>query len=189
MLIWRQNFKNTKVELYSVVILWKMIQDFTQYSLNKGHQHHKWQQQKSWISHPDCQVAIDKELMQYLLIPRKKWKTLKIIENSKIGVSRHLDSSPRHKWPKSWSSMEDPVVLRERNLYGHSFGRTVMGKAFWENPIDALLGKNSKLGMSLRSSWKRIILICACGWHKIGWKQTKLIRCGKYSTKKSIWED
>ena len=25
---------------------------------------------------------------------------------------------PRHKWPKSWSSMEDPVVL-ERNLYGH----------------------------------------------------------------------
>ena len=36
---------------------------------------------------------------------------------------------PRHKWPKSWSSMEDPVVLLERNLYGHPFGRTVMGKA------------------------------------------------------------
>ena len=26
---------------------------------------------------------------------------------------------PRHKWPKSWSSMEDPVVPPERNLYGH----------------------------------------------------------------------
>ena len=26
---------------------------------------------------------------------------------------------PRHKWPKSWSNMEDPVVLPERNLYGH----------------------------------------------------------------------
>ena len=26
---------------------------------------------------------------------------------------------PRHKWPKSWSSMEDPVVLLERNVYGH----------------------------------------------------------------------
>ena len=25
---------------------------------------------------------------------------------------------PRHKWPKSWSSIEDPVVLLERNLYG-----------------------------------------------------------------------
>ena len=26
---------------------------------------------------------------------------------------------PRHKWPKSWSSIEDPVVSLERNLYGH----------------------------------------------------------------------
>ena len=26
---------------------------------------------------------------------------------------------PRHKWPKSWSSMEDPVVPLERNPYGH----------------------------------------------------------------------
>ena len=26
---------------------------------------------------------------------------------------------PRHKWPKSSSSMEDPVFLLERNLYGH----------------------------------------------------------------------
>ena len=26
---------------------------------------------------------------------------------------------PRHKWPKSWSSMEDPLVPFERNLYGH----------------------------------------------------------------------
>ena len=26
---------------------------------------------------------------------------------------------PRHKWLKSWSGIEDPVVLLERNLYGH----------------------------------------------------------------------
>ena len=26
---------------------------------------------------------------------------------------------PRHKWPKSWTSIEDPVVPLERNLYGH----------------------------------------------------------------------
>ena len=26
---------------------------------------------------------------------------------------------PRYKWPKSWSSMEDPVVPLERNVYGH----------------------------------------------------------------------
>ena len=27
--------------------------------------------------------------------------------------------------------------------------------------------------MSLCTSWTRIILICVCGWHKIGWKETK----------------
>ena len=26
---------------------------------------------------------------------------------------------PRHEWPKSWSSMENPVVPLERSLYGH----------------------------------------------------------------------
>ena len=25
----------------------------------------------------------------------------------------------KHKWPKSWSSMEEPVVRLEQNLYGH----------------------------------------------------------------------
>ena len=54
-----------------------------------------------------------------------------------------------------------------------SFGRTVMGKAHWENPIETWLGENSNLRMSLCSSWKRIILNCVCGWHKIGWKETK----------------
>ena len=36
---------------------------------------------------------------------------------------------PRHKWPKSWSSVEDPVVLLETKSARSSFGKTVMGKA------------------------------------------------------------
>ena len=31
---------------------------------------------KSWISSPDCQVAMDKQLTQYLLKPKWKWKML-----------------------------------------------------------------------------------------------------------------
>ena len=54
-----------------------------------------------------------------------------------------------------------------------SFGRTVMGKTIWENPIEAWLGENSKLGVSPCSSWKRVFHICVCGCHKIGWKETK----------------
>ena len=26
---------------------------------------------------------------------------------------------PRHKWPKSWEKIEDPVVPLERKMYGH----------------------------------------------------------------------
>ena len=35
---------------------------------------------------------------------------------------------PRHKWPKSRSSVEDPVVLLERNLYGHPLAGLFYGK-------------------------------------------------------------
>ena len=37
---------------------------------------------------------------------------------------------------------------------------------------------------------KRIILFCVCGLHKNWLERNKiLIRCGKYKTKKSIWEN
>ena len=36
---------------------------------------------------------------------------------------------PRHKWPKSCSSMEDPVVPLERNLYGHPLAGLLWDKA------------------------------------------------------------
>ena len=43
---------------------------------------------------------------------------------------------PRHKWPKSWSSMEDPVVLLERNLYGHP-----LAGLLWERQYEKILLK------------------------------------------------
>ena len=74
MLNWRQSTKNTKVELYSKVMLWKMILDLVQYSLGRVRQRHKWRQQKSCISYPDYQDAQDKQQTQYQLTPRSKWK-------------------------------------------------------------------------------------------------------------------
>ena len=144
-----------------------------QYSLNKVHQHLKWQQPKSWISSPDYQVAMDKQLTQYLLIPRKMEDAHKLLKIPKSECPDIWIRLPRHKWPKSWSSIEDPVVPLERNLYGHPFAGL-----FWERQFENILlkygwEKVSKLGMSLSTSWKRIILICVCGWHKIGWKETK----------------
>ena len=37
---------------------------------------------------------------------------------------------PRHKWPTSWSSMEDPVVPLERNLYGHPLAGLLWERQF-----------------------------------------------------------
>ena len=97
---------------------------------------------------------------------------------------------PRHKWPKSWSSMEDPVVPLERNLYGHPLAGLLWERQFEQNPVKTLLGEGFQMGMLIRTQWKRVILICVCGWHHIGWKETKtLIRCGMYSIKKLIWEN
>ena len=44
---------------------------------------------------------------------------------------------PRHKWPKSWSSMEDPVVPLERNLWGHP-----LAGLLWERQFEKILLKH-----------------------------------------------
>ena len=49
---------------------------------------------------------------------------------------------PRHKWPKSWSSLEDPVVPLERNLYGHP-----LAGFLWERQFEKIL---------LKHGWEKI---------------------------------
>ena len=44
---------------------------------------------------------------------------------------------PRHKWPESWSSMEDPVFLLERNLYGHP-----LAGLLWERQFEKIILKH-----------------------------------------------
>ena len=54
----------------------------------------------------------------------------KLLKNSKSECPYIWIRLPRHKWPKSWSSMEDPVVPLERNLYGHPLARLSWEKQF-----------------------------------------------------------
>ena len=49
---------------------------------------------------------------------------------------------PRHKWPKSWSSIEDRVVPLERNLYGHP-----LAGLLWERQFEKIL---------LKHGWEKI---------------------------------
>ena len=105
--------------------------------------------------------------------PSKNGGCTQITENSQIGVSRHLDSPTKHTLALKMFQCARPYRSSWTKSVWSSSSRTIMGKAIWENPTETWLGENSKLGMSLCTSWKRIILICVCERHRIGWTKTK----------------
>ena len=59
-----------------------------------------------------------------------------VIEISKSECPDIWIRLPRHNWPKSWSSMEDPVVPLERNLCGH-----LLAGLLWERQFEKILLK------------------------------------------------
>ena len=60
---------------------------------------------------------------------------------------------PKHKWPKSWSSMENSVVPLERNLYGHP-----LTGLSWERQSEKVLMEN---GWEKVSKWECLFVHCA----------------------------
>ena len=70
----------------------------------------------------------------------KNGRCSQIIENSKIGVSRHLDSSTTTQMAQIM--VEDPVVPLERNLYGH--------------PLAGLLRERQFEKILLKHGWEKI---------------------------------
>ena len=79
---------------------------------------------------------------------------------------------PKHKWPKSWSSMEDPVVPLEICTV------ILLARQLWEKQLDNVLLEH---GWDKVPSWKhlfvnrekRTILVCVRGRYQTGWKETK----------------
>ena len=88
---------------------------------------------------------MDKQLTQFCLYPGKNGGCSKNFENSKSECPDIEVGLPRHKWPKSWSSMEDPVVLLERNLCGHP-----LAGLLWERQFEKIL---LKYGWEKVSNW------------------------------------
>ena len=58
---------------------------------------------------------------------------------------------PRHKLPKSWSSMEDSAVLLARNLYGHPLAGQLWERQFEKLLFEIRLGESCQLGMLIRT--------------------------------------
>ena len=58
---------------------------------------------------------------------------------------------PRHKWPKFWANIGDPVVPLERNLYGHPLAGLSWTRYFEQGLLELGWEKSVKLGMLTRS--------------------------------------
>ena len=58
----------------------------------------------------------------------------KIAQKSEVRLLDYGIRLPRHKWPKSWSNIEDPVVLLERKLHGHP-----LAGLLWEREFEKVL--------------------------------------------------
>ena len=71
------------------------------------------------------------------LYPREMEDAHKLLKIPKSECPDIWIRLPRHKWPKSRSSMEDPVVPLERNLYGHP-----LAGLFWERQFEKILLKH-----------------------------------------------
>ena len=110
-----------------------------------------------------------KEALLYLFEDNEAM--IKMIIKGRSLAMRHVSRThnpdvwmrlPRHTWPKSWSSMEDPVVLIERNLCGHplagQFWERQFEKFFWNTnwkrfPIGNAYSYTVKKGCSYLCMW------------------------------------
>ena len=75
-------------------------------------------------------------------------KLLKIPKSECPDIEIRL---PRHKRPKSWPSMEDPVVPLERNLYGHP-----LAGLLWERQFEKIL---LKYAWQKVSNWECLLVL------------------------------
>ena len=112
-----------------------------------------------------------------------------IVENFKSECPGIWIRLPKHKWPKSWSSMKDPVVPLERNLYGHPLAgllwerqfEKVLSKYGWEKvPMENAYSLTEKKGYSYQCMWT------ISNWQA---RQKTWNRLGKFSWKTLIWEN
>ena len=97
-------------------------------------------------------------------------KLLKIPKSKCTNIWIRL---PRHKWPESWSSMEDPVVPFQRNLYCHPLAGLLWEKQFEKILLKHCWEKIPNWECLFVHSQKRVFSSVYVDDIKIGWKETK----------------
>ena len=165
---WTRNGKNWRKFRRGT---WQKSEVKKRWSMKQGRRAQKFI--SSWISYPDCQGALDKQLMQYLFIPRLKWKMLQNywkIQNRNVQTfgSVYHDTNGRSHGPvwkiQSFLLSEIFMVI----LWQDCDGIGNLRKSYWN-----VAGRRFPMGNACSYIIKRVILICVYGWQKIGWKETK----------------
>ena len=111
----------------------------------------------------DYQDAQDKQQTQWQRTLQSKWKMHhRYWKFQNRNVQIFWIRLPRHKWPKSWSSMEDPVVPLERILCGHP-----LAGLLWERQFQKVLLEH---GWEKAPHWEWLFVnrekdySCLCMW-------------------------
>ena len=98
---------------------------------------------------PGCAGQVADAVSAYIQVKMEDaQKLLKIPKSECPDIWIRL---PRNKWPKSWSSMEDPVVPLERNLYGYPLAGLLWERQFEKIPLKHGWERVSPLGMLIRT--------------------------------------
>ena len=108
------------------------------------------------------------------LYPGKNGRCSKIIENSKIGMSRHLDSSTTTQMDKIMVQYGRPSRSSWAKSVRSSFNRTVMGKAIWKILLQYGWEKVSNWECLFVHREKGLFLSVYVDDIKIGWRKTKI---------------
>ena len=118
------------------------------------------------------------------LYPGEYGRCSKIIELSQSEMSRQFGFVYH-------DTNHGPVWKTQSFLLNEICNGHPLAGLLWERQFEKVLLKHGwekipNLGMSLCTSWKRIILINVYGWHKIGWKETNIDPMWK-STQPRSW--
>ena len=145
-----QNLKSTKAELYSEVTSWKMIMIIRSIYwtriisiTNDSRKDHGYHIQIARVGRTSSRRSIR-------LHPGQNGTCTNVIDNSKVRMSRHLDTSTKAQMAQIMVQYGRPSRSSWAKSVRPPFGRTIMGKVIWESFIEIRLGKSSELRMFIR---------------------------------------
>ena len=109
----------------------------------------------------------------HLLIPRQNGGCAQITENSKIGMSRLLDSSTTTQMAEIMVQYGRYSGTSWAESVRSSFGRTIMEDAIWVCSVGTRLGKVLDLECLFVNQEKGLLISVTVDVIKIGWQETE----------------